>query len=236
MEVKVGHGPKIFIATKLRPLVGTIVVAVTSHLCFLLLMQFVEQWWGRMESPLRVPSFSVPNYNLFRGISFPGPTLSALRTRRSYFVNSKLCKSLKLAILLISRDEFYSWTMHIDAVVPLTCPLWMRYAVCVLRQKQQHGLRCSISWLTLLTDTESCHTYLFQPVAENDRTPRVRLPCDVRALVGMIPAYCCDSNLLQPLRKGFFIPKFCNFMVTKKFSRTESTENQSSLQQLRRHT
>ena len=137
MEVKVGHGPKIFIATKLRPLVGTIVVAVTSHLCFLLLMQFVEQWWGRMESLLRVPSFSVPNYNLFRGISFPGPTLSALRTRRSYFVNSKLCKSLKLAILLISRDKFCSWTMHIDAVVPLSCPLWMRYAVCGMRSSAE---------------------------------------------------------------------------------------------------
>ena len=51
-----------------------------------------------------------------------------------------------------------------------------------------------------------------------------------------VPGYCSDSNLLQPLRKGFLISKFFNFMVTKKFSRTESTENQSSLQQLRRYT
>ena len=41
-----------------------------------------------------------------------------------------------------------------------------------LWQKQHHGLRCNISWLTLLMDTESCHIYLFQPAAQNDRTSR----------------------------------------------------------------
>ena len=40
--------------------------------------------------------------------------------RKPYCVNSTLCKLLKLAILLISRVEFCSWTMHTDPVVPLT--------------------------------------------------------------------------------------------------------------------
>ena len=57
---------------------------------------------------------------LFHGINFPRPASNAFRMRKPYCVNSKLCKLLKLAILLISRVEFCSWTMHTDPVVPLT--------------------------------------------------------------------------------------------------------------------
>ena len=92
---------------------------------------------------------------------------------------------------------------------PWPVSLSMRYTC--LWQKQHHGLRCSISWLTLLTDTKSCHTYLFQPAAQNDRTSRVRFPGDVRALVGMIPAYCCDSNLLHLILERPFL--FLDFVT-----------------------
>ena len=104
----------------------------------------------------------------------------------------------------------------------------MRY-VCFL-QKQHYGFRCNISWLTLLTDTDSCHTYFFPACGlESDRTSQIRLPGDIRALVQMIPA---SSDLI----KAVIIPEFRNFMVTKRFSRTDGTENQSCLQLLRRCT
>ena len=51
---------------------------------------------------------------------FPVPILYTLHTRRHSCVNSKLCRLWKLAILLISRGEFCSWTMHTEAVIPLT--------------------------------------------------------------------------------------------------------------------
>ena len=131
---------------------------------------------------------------LFHEINFPGPTLNALHTCKPSCVNSKWCRLLKLAILSISRVEFCSWTMHTDAVVPWHVSLSMRYTCFWL--KQHHDLRCSISWLMLLTETESCHPYLFQPVAQNDRTSRVRFLSDVRALVRMTLAYFCDNNVL----------------------------------------
>ena len=65
------------------------------------------------------------------------------------------------------------------------------------------------------------------------------IPGDIRALIEMIPAYCCDRNLLHPILERsllFFFCNFCNFMVTKRFSRTDSTENQSCSQLLRRCT
>ena len=74
---------------------------------------------------------------------FPVPILYTLHTRRPSCVNSKLCRLLILAILLISRGEFCSWTMHTEAVTPLTGLSFN--AVACLWQKQHHGLRCSIS-------------------------------------------------------------------------------------------
>ena len=80
-------------------------------------------------------------------------------------------------------------------------------------------------------------THFFQPVANNRIVPNEfdpwRYPSSRRD----------DTSLLlwqQPassdLRKVFIIPEFCNFMVTKRFSRTDSTENQSCSQLLRRCT
>ena len=92
---------------------------------------------------------------LFYGINFPGPTLNALQTRRPSCVNSKLCKLLKLVILLISRVEFFSWTMHTDAVVPLTGlsfnALYMSQAETTSWPSLQYLL------IDALTDTKSCH-------------------------------------------------------------------------------
>ena len=76
---------------------------------------------------------------LFRGINLPDPTWNAFHTCRSRFVNWKLCRlCMKLAILLISRDELYSDYAH-----------WRRRSLnwslfqC-LWQKQHHDLHCSI--------------------------------------------------------------------------------------------
>lgn len=95
------------------------------------------------------------------------------------------------------------------------------------RQKNQHhDLHYSIFWLMLLKDTESCHTFLFQPAAQNGRTERVRFPGDVRVLAGMTSAYCFGSSLLHQIwKKPLFIPRFCNSMARKRFSVTDSTEN-----------
>ena len=155
--------------------------------------------------------------------------------RRPPCVNSKLCKLLKLAILLISSVEFCSWTMHTDAVVLLTglsfSAVWMSLAE-------------TASWLSLqylLIDAFIWHRILSQ----------ISFPaCGLEwsYITSSIPWRCLssrkdDTSLLlwwQPgssnLRKPFFIPGFCNFMVTKRFSRTDSAENQSCLRLLRRCT
>ena len=118
--------------------------------------------------------------------------------------------------------------MHIDAVVPLTGLSFN--AVCMFFAE-------TTLWLSLqylLIDAFNGHRFLshiFFPACglESDRTSQIRLPGDIRALVQMIPA---SSDLI----KAFIIPEFRNFMVTKRFSRTDSTENQSCLQLLRRCT
>ena len=131
---------------------------------------------------------------LFHEINFPGPKLNALHTCKPSCVNSKWCRLLKLAILSISRVEFCSWTMHTDAVVPLTCLSFN--AVYMFLAETTPWPSLQYLRLMLLTETESCHPYLFQPVAQNDRTSRVRFLSDVRALVRMTLAYFCDNNVL----------------------------------------
>ena len=131
---------------------------------------------------------------LFHEINFPGPTLNALHTCKPSCVNSKWCRLLKLAILSISRVSSVPGLCTLTPSFLWLVSLSMRYTCFWL--KQHHDLRCSISWLMLSTETESCHPYLFQPVAQNDRTSRVRFLGDVRALVRMILAYICDNNVL----------------------------------------
>ena len=140
-----------------------------------------------MESPPPDPSFFCEKIAILISLN-----------KLSSCVNSKLCKLLKLAILLIYTVEFCSWTMHTDAVVPLTGLSFN--AVCMF-------LAETTLWLSLqylLIDSLNGHRFLshiFFPACglESDRTSRVRLPDDIRALVQMIPAYCCDSNLLHPI-------------------------------------